>query len=209
MRLWPSRLGEGQNVSQSVGLRQVEHRGPKTHRKSEISKKHRVYTNFFRKAGANFWLLPCDASQKHSGNCSERLVLMNFLFGVDFFGWIFLRTTEGKPYYCLRQKYCLINLPGSHLCKISLRILREINSPESQICNSVGPCSRHRKMHVSEMNSDQAKGTPKICNISGNYSQLWQNYLNNYFQTKVGKEIPKQFPEPITVGRLDVGNFAL
>ena len=40
-----------------------------------------------------------------------------------------------------------------------------------------------------------------------NYSQLWQNYLNNYFQAKVGKELPKQFPEAISVGKLDVGNF--
>ena len=30
-------------------------------------------------------------------------------------------------------------------------VLRKINSPESQICNSVGPCSRHRKLHISEM----------------------------------------------------------
>ena len=28
------------------------------------------------------------------------------------------------------------------------------------------------------------------------------------FQAKVGKELPKQFPEPLSVGKLDVGNFA-
>ena len=33
-------------------------------------------------------------------------------------------------------------------------------------------------------------------------------YLTNYFQAKVGKELPKQFPEPLSVGKLDVGNFA-
>ena len=28
------------------------------------------------------------------------------------------------------------------------------------------------------------------------YSQHQQTYLNNYFQAKVGKELPKQFPKP-------------
>ena len=41
------------------------------------------------------------------------------------------------------------------------------------------------------------------------YSQLRQNYLNKYFQAKADKELPKQFPEPLLVGKLDVGNFAL
>ena len=41
-----------------------------------------------------------------------------------------------------------------------------------------------------------------------NFSQLRQNYLNNYFQARVGKELPKQFPEPLSVSKLDVGNFA-
>ena len=40
------------------------------------------------------------------------------------------------------------------------------------------------------------------------YSQLRQNCLNNSFQAKVGKELPKQFPELLSVGKLDVGNFA-
>ena len=39
------------------------------------------------------------------------------------------------------------------------------------------------------------------------HNQLRQNYLNNYFQAEVGKELPKQFPEPLSVGKLDVGNF--
>ena len=38
--------------------------------------------------------------------------------------------------------------------------------------------------------------------------QLQQSYLNNYFQAKVGKELPKHFPEPLLVGNLDIGNFA-
>ena len=36
------------------------------------------------------------------------------------------------------------------------------------------------------------------------YNQLRQDYLDNYFQAKVGKELPKQFPEPLSVGKLDV-----
>ena len=35
-----------------------------------------------------------------------------------------------------------------------------------------------------------------------------QNYLNEYFQAKVGRELPKQFPKPPLVGEQDVGNFA-
>ena len=40
------------------------------------------------------------------------------------------------------------------------------------------------------------------------YSQPRQNYLNHSFQAKVVKQLPKQFPEPLSVGKLDVGNFA-
>ena len=32
---------------------------------------------------------------------------------------------------------------------------------------------------------------------------------NNYFQAKVGKDLPEQFPEPLSVGQMDGGNFAL
>ena len=45
-------------------------------------------------------------------------------------------------------------------------------------------------------------------NLRATCSQLRQNYLNDYFQAKVGKELPEQFPEPRSVGKLDVGNFA-
>ena len=40
-------------------------------------------------------------------------------------------------------------------------------------------------------------------------SQLRQNYLNNYFQARVGKEMPKSFPDPLSVGKLDVGKFCI
>ena len=36
-----------------------------------------------------------------------------------------------------------------------------------------------------------------------------RNYLNGYFGAKVGKKLPNRFPEPRSVGRQDVGNFAL
>ena len=37
---------------------------------------------------------------------------------------------------------------------ILLQVLQKMNSPESQICNSVGPSSRHRKLNISKINSD-------------------------------------------------------
>ena len=40
------------------------------------------------------------------------------------------------------------------------------------------------------------------------FSQFRQSYLNIYFQAKVGTELPKEFPGPLSVGKLDVGNFA-
>ena len=49
---------------------------------------------------------------------------------------------------------------------------------------------------------------PNYYTPAGDYNQLRQNYLNNDFQVKVGKELPKQFPEPLSVRNLDVGNFA-
>ena len=39
------------------------------------------------------------------------------------------------------------------------------------------------------------------------YGQLRQNYLNNNFQAKVGQKLPTQFPEPLSVGKQDVGNL--
>ena len=39
-------------------------------------------------------------------------------------------------------------------------------------------------------------------------NQLRQNYLNNYFQARVGKEFTKQFPAPLPIRKLDAGYFA-
>ena len=36
------------------------------------------------------------------------------------------------------------------------------------MCNSVGPCSRHRKLHISEINSNRGQISKIICNSSGN-----------------------------------------
>ena len=36
-----------------------------------------------------------------------------------------------------------------------------------------------------------------------------QNYLNLYFWAKLGKQLPKQFPDPPLFGKQDVSNFAL
>ena len=44
---------------------------------------------------------------------------------------------------------------------------------------------------------------------SNKYSQHRQNYLNNYFRAEVGKNLPKQFPDPFPVGKQGVGNLAL
>ena len=49
---------------------------------------------------------------------------------------------------------------------------------------------------------------PPVPKLVRKYNQLRQNCLNTYFQAKVGKELPKQFPQPLLVGKLDVGNFA-
>ena len=47
----------------------------------EIPKKNRVYTNFFEKFAFTLSLLfSSDTSQEPNGNCSDRLVQMNFFF---------------------------------------------------------------------------------------------------------------------------------
>ena len=50
----------------------------------------------------------------------------------------------------------------------------------------------------------------RTCNLFGAQwcSQLRQNYLKKHFQAKVGKQLPKQFPETFSFRKLDVGNFA-
>ena len=64
-------------------------RGPKSHPKSGNTKKTPRSHELFREVRANFCLLHCDTSQEPTGNCSEKLVQMNFFiwggfFGVDF-----------------------------------------------------------------------------------------------------------------------------
>ena len=51
----------------------------------EIPKKTPRLRELFRKVRVNFCLRPCYTSQEPKGNCSEKLVQMNFLFWVDFF----------------------------------------------------------------------------------------------------------------------------
>ena len=51
-------------------------------------------------------------------------------------------------------------------CVILLRVLRKMCSPESQTYDSVGPCTRHRELQNSEINSDQSQISKDICNIS-------------------------------------------
>ena len=60
-------------------------RGPKSRNTNKTPRLHEL----FRKIRANFCLLPCDKSQEPKGNCSEKLVQMNFFmlggfFRVDF-----------------------------------------------------------------------------------------------------------------------------
>ena len=48
----------------------------------------------------------------------------------------------------MRGKYCWNNSPDGHLRNFIARFFAERNSPESQICNSVGPCSRHFENYI-------------------------------------------------------------
>ena len=49
---------------------------------------------------------------------------------------------------------------------------------------------------------------PALPSYRGPFSLRQQNYQNNYFHAKVGKDLPKQFTGPVSVGKLDVGNYA-
>ena len=53
-------------------------RGPKTHPQSRNTKKTPRPHELFRKVRANISLLSCDTSQEPNGNCSDKLVQMNF-----------------------------------------------------------------------------------------------------------------------------------
>ena len=57
---------------------------PKTHPKSQNTKKHRVHAGFL-KSSRELCLLPCDASQEPGGNCSEKRVSMSFFILGGFF----------------------------------------------------------------------------------------------------------------------------
>ena len=41
------------------------------------------------------------------------------------------------------------------------------------------------------------------------YSQHRQNYQNSYFRAEVGQKCPKEFPEPPSVGKHNVGYSAV
>ena len=70
---------------------------------------------FFRKVRANFCLLPCDASQEPIGNCSEKLLQMNFFtlggfckgqkMHISFFNINFLAPTQNPPCWAPRKNY--------------------------------------------------------------------------------------------------------
>ena len=51
---------------------------------------------------------------------------------------------------------------------ILLRVSQDFYSPESQTCSSVGPCSRHSKLHISGICSGQGQISKK-CNVSPQY----------------------------------------
>ena len=77
-------------------------------------KKHTTFTRTFRKVRANFSLLSCDASQEPKGNCSEKLVQMNFFILGGFFGWIFLLWSM---YRCSRFGTIFLSAPKPPLSK--------------------------------------------------------------------------------------------
>ena len=72
-------------------------RGPKTHPKSRNTKRTARLREHLRKVRANFCLLPCDASQEPDGNCSHKLVQMNFFILGEFFRVDFPPLTRIRP----------------------------------------------------------------------------------------------------------------
>ena len=111
--LWASALGIRKECRELTNYKKkIE--APKTHPKSQNTpKKTPRLHELFRKVRTNFCPLPCDTSQEPSGNCSEKLVQMNFfIFWVDFFfffGWIFLlwkkSRTEKTPKENLHKEF--------------------------------------------------------------------------------------------------------
>ena len=78
------------------------HRGQKTHPKSRNTKKTPRSRELFRKVRANFCLLPCNASQEPDGNCSEKLVQMNFFI----LGGVFSGGFSSSECICCRITEC-------------------------------------------------------------------------------------------------------
>ena len=91
---------------------------------------------------------------------------------------------------------------------VLLRVLRKINSPERQICNSAWPCLRHRKANISELDSDRGQISKKICNISEN------EFLHRFFgicnlflrQQEIGTQNPFRIGVPVEVRFEALGN---
>ena len=79
---------------------QTKNRGPKTRPKSKNTQKTLRSHELFRKVRANFCLLLCGASQEPNGNCSEKLVQMNFFI----LGWIF----SGDFSFCEKKKFMFV-----------------------------------------------------------------------------------------------------
>ena len=48
----------------------------------------------------------------------------------------------------LREFHLVLWIRPAVTYAISSRVLRIIHAPESQLCTSVGPCSRHRRIHI-------------------------------------------------------------
>ena len=71
-------------------------RGPKTPPQIQKYQKTPRLRELFRKVRANFCLLPCDTTQEPNGNCSNKLVQMNFLFFRD--------TQKGPVKWCRAMK---------------------------------------------------------------------------------------------------------
>ena len=81
---------------------------------------------------------------------------------------------------------CLYNAPSMHTADFSLE--KEENEPKNP-------------RQDSNLNSGVSRPKPTL------QGSGLENYLNSYYQAKVGKELPEQFPEPLSVGKLDIGNL--
>ena len=55
----------------------------------EMPKKHAAFTRTCSKSSCKLLSFPCDRSQEPDGNCSEKLIQMNFFIWGGFFGVVF------------------------------------------------------------------------------------------------------------------------